>query len=158
MGNFSFNAVKGQVAYYFGLAAGTPDLTMRLLVAAGLQTDDAMADYTNMSTLLAASNDEATFTGYAAKTLSAPRVTVDNTLNRVVLDNTTTTTITWSPAGGTVNNVLGKAVICYVPAPGTSTDAQVLPLLAYDIAATTDGNPLVITINTQGLLIVRNPT
>lgn len=158
MGNFSFNVAKGQVAYYFNQAVGTPDLTMRLLVAAGLQTDDVMADYTNMATLLAASNDEATFTGYAAKTLATPRVTVDNTLNRVVLDNTTATTVTWSPAGGAVNNVLGKAVICYVPAPGTSTDAQIVPLLAYDIAATTDGNPLVITINTQGLMIIRNPT
>lgn len=156
--NFTFNAAKGRTAYYFDQAAsGTPDVVMRLLVGAGLQTDGVLADYTTMSALLAASNDEATFTGYAAKTLSAPRATIDNALDRVVLDNTAATTITWSPAGGAVNNDLRKALICYVPLPGTSTDAQIIPLMAYDIAATTDGNPLVITINSSGLAIVRNP-
>lgn len=156
--NISFNVAKGRLAYYFDQAAtGAPDLTMRLLIAGGLQADGILADYATMSTLLAATNDEATFTGYAAKTLAAPRVSIDNTLDRVVLDNTTNTTVTWSPAGGPVNNDLRKAIVCYVPAPGTSTDAQIIPLLAYDISATTDGNPLVITINTAGLAVVRNP-
>jgi hypothetical protein len=156
--NFSFNIAKGRIAYYFDqAAAGAPDITMRLLVAAGLQADGTLADYTTMSALLAASNDEATFTGYAAKTLGSPRSQIDNTNDRVVVDNTAATTVTWSPAGGAVNNDLRKALICYVPAPGTSTDAAIIPLLAYDISAVTDGNPLVITINASGLAIIRNP-
>lgn len=146
------------MAYYFDQAAqGAPDLVMRLLVGAGLEGDGVLADYATMSALLAGTNDEATFTGYAAKTLSTPRATVDNTLDRVVCDNTTNTTVTWSPAGGAVNNDLRKAIVAYVPAPGTSTDAQIIPLLAYDITATTDGNPLVVTINTVGLWLARNP-
>jgi len=158
MANVSFNIAKGRIPYYFDqAAAGAPDVVMRLLVAAGLQADATLVDYTTMSALLAASNDEATFTGYAAKTLSAPRSTIDNTTDRVVVDNTAVTTITWNPAGGAVNNALAKAIICYVPAPGTSTDAQIIPLMAYDISATTDGNPLVVTINSSGLYIVRNP-
>lgn len=158
MANITFNIAKGRVVSYADLAAtGTPDLIMLLLVAAGLQSDGVLADHDNLSLLLAATNDEATFTGYARKTLATPRVTVDDTLDRTVVDNGTNTTVTWSPAGGAVNNALGKAVVCYVPAPGTSTDAQIIPLLAYDITATTDGNPLVITLNASGLYIARNP-
>lgn len=158
MSNFTFNVAKGRVAYYFDQAAtGAPDVVLRLLVEAGLQADGTLVDHTTMSALLAASNDEATFTGYSAKTLSAPRVAIDNATDQVVCDNTAVTTITWSPAGGAVNNSLRKALVCYVPAPGSSTDAQIIPLLAYDISATTDGNPLVITINTSGLYIARNP-
>lgn len=158
MANITMNIAKGRVASYFDqAAAGAPDITMRLLVEVGLQGDGLLADHDNMSTLLAATNDEATFTGYAAKTLATPRVTVDDTLDRVVCDNGANTTITWSPAGGPVNNSLRKCVVCYVPAPGTSTDAQIIPLLAFDLAATTDGNPLVITISASGLYIARNP-
>jgi hypothetical protein len=156
--NFTFNIAKGRVAHYFDQAVtGAPDLTMRLLVEAGLQGDGVLADHNNMADLLAATNDEATFTGYAAKTLSSPRVVVDDENDRVVCDNTTATTITWSPAGGAVNNTLRKAIVCYVPAPGTSTDAAIIPLLAYDISVVTDGNPLVITINAAGLYVARNP-
>lgn len=156
--NFTFNIAKGRVAWYADQAAtGAPDLTMRLLIAAGLQADGVLMDHDNVSTLLAATNDEATFTGYAAKTLATPRVVIDDVNDRVVVDNGTTTTVTWAPAGGAVNNTLAKAIVCYVPAPGSSVDSAIIPLTAYDINATTDGNPLVITINASGLYIARNP-
>jgi len=47
MANVSFNIAKGRIPYYFDqAAAGAPDVVMRLLVAAGLQADATLVDYT----------------------------------------------------------------------------------------------------------------
>jgi hypothetical protein len=161
MGTFVSNPVKGKIQWYFEQARdGAPDIGALLLITAGLQGDAVLADHASVAALLAASNDEATFTNYTRKTLPAAVVTVDTALDRVLMTITGTAPIPiqWSNAGGAVNNVLGKIVYYYDPAPGTSTDATRIPLAGADISATTDGTHLVISVGTLGIALARNPS
>lgn len=156
----SFNATKDQIGYYVAQAAsGTPDIQVVLLQSTGLVADAAMADYGTLADVLAGTSDEATFTNYVRKTLASPTRTVDNTGDRVLLGGAAVGVahaITWVAAGGAANNTLGKVLFVYAPTSG-SADSAILPLMATDITATTDGNDLVLTLSTDGFAIVSNP-
>lgn len=156
----AFNATKDQLGYYVSQAAtGTPDIQVVLLQSTGLVADSEMADYATLADVLAGTSEEATFTNYTRKTLVSPTRTVDNTGDRVLLGGAAVGvaySITWTAAGGASNNTLGKVLFVYAPTSG-SADTAVLPLMATDITATTDGNDLVLTLSTDGFAIVRNP-
>lgn len=158
--SFVANVVKDKIGWYYEQARdGVPDIQLMLLQQAGLEGDAQLADYVDVATLLAGTSDEATFTNYAPKTLTPVR-TVQNANDRVLLGGGTPGTIitfTWTLAGGAVNNVLGKVLFVYVPAPGTSTNTQKIPLSGHDVAATTDGTDLVLTLNVDGTIRVRTP-
>lgn len=160
MGQVVANAYKGKIQTYWEQARDTSsDIGLLLLQSAGLEADGALQDYTTVAALLAASNDEATFTNYARKILASPTVTIDNTLDQLVL--TVTGPVQWTAAGtsgATGNNTLGKAVFYYDPAPGSSTDTTRLPLVYEDISGTTDGSTMVVSINPAGVMIYKNTT
>lgn len=144
-----FNIAKGSFRYYFGLPAANDGLVVLLLKSAGLVSDDALADYADVAALLAGASDEADFTNYARKVLtSGVTITQDNTNNRVDIDIPDQT---WSSAGGAANNSLGKLVVAYDPDTTTPGDAALIPLVAFDFVATTDGTNLVAEINAAGL-------
>jgi len=154
MGNVAANAYKGKLQYYWEQAAGgAPDIQVALMQAAGNPADGAVVDYTTLTALWAGTADEATFTNYARKTLTNPAVTIDNTADQVSASSDVT--ITWTNAGGAANNTLARAVFFYDPAPGSSTDTTRLPLFYCDIAATTDGTTLVLTVNASGLFVYK---
>ncbi len=155
----SFASRKGKLQWYWEQAATTSaDIIAMLLISAGLQGTTALTAHDSVATMLAASNDEATFTNYSRLTVPTPTVTVDKPTDRVILDNgPVNTTLTWLNAGGAVNNVIGSLVLFYDPAPGSPVAANQLPLIATPIGYTTDGNHMVITILPTGLAIVRNP-
>lgn len=156
MGNVAFNAYKHKIGWYFEQARDTSaDIGALLVVSAGNPSDATLVDFTTLTALLAGTADEATFTNYARKILplGGTPVTIDNTLERVVL--TAASPITWATAGGALNNTLARIVFYYDPTPGTSTDTTRLPLTAQDIAVTTDGNNLVITLSVDGIALVR---
>lgn len=143
-----FNVAKGRFAYYASLPAANDALVIVLLQATGLEADDVLNNHDTLSTLLAAANDEATFTNYARKTATTGvTVTVDDTANRVDADLPDQT---WATAGGAVNNGLGKLLICYDPDTTGGTDADIIPLTYHDFVATTDGSDLTAQINTAG--------
>lgn len=125
------NIAKGKLAYYGSLPAANDALIAVLLVSAGLEADTALRDYTNLSTLLAATNDEATFTGYSRQTLTGVTVTVDQTNDRVDID---CNDIVWSP---TTAQALGKIVICYDDDTTSGTDTSLVPIFFDDFALTT---------------------
>jgi len=133
------NVAKGKIRYYCELPAASDAILVVLLQSSGLESDDALADHADLAALLAASNDEATFTGYARKTITSVTITPDNTNNWVdmILANQT-----WDPAGGATNNTLGKLLTCYDPDTTAGTDSSVIPLTFHDFVWTTDGTAL----------------
>jgi hypothetical protein len=160
MGVAVCNAAMHKIGWYAEQARDTSaNLGALLLISAGLQADATLSDHATVAAALAATNDEATFTNYVRKSLVSPVVTVDNTLDQVRLGLTgaAPVTIQWAAAGGAVNNLLGKACIYYDPTPGSSTDAQLIPLVWPDVAAQTDGTTLVLTLHDDGWCRVRKP-
>jgi len=147
MANGVFNNVKGKVRYYTELPAANDALLVVLLKSTGLQADATLADYDDLSTLLAAANDECDFTNYTRKTLGSVTNTVDDTNDWM---DTDAADFTYTAAGGAANNTIGKALIVYDPDTTTGTDSTVIPLTYHDFSATTDGNDLVVTIATGG--------
>lgn len=155
-----FTATVDKIGHYVEQARDTTaDLIVVLLQTSGLQTDGALADHADLAAVLAATNDEATFTNYVRKTLATPTRTVDGALDHVLLGGAavgTALTLTYTAAGGTTNNSLGKVLFCYLPAAGAA-DSLILPLMATDVAATTNGNDLAITLDANGFARARRP-
>ncbi|WP_213451587.1 hypothetical protein [Rhizomonospora bruguierae] len=141
-----FNTAKGRAAYYATLPAADDSLIVVLLKADGLEADDTLNNHATLAAILASANAEADFTNYVRKTLASITVTVDDTNNRVDVD---AADFTYAAAGGASNNTLGKLIICYKPASG-STDADIIPLTYHDFTATTDGSDLVAQVAAAG--------
>lgn len=147
MANGVFNNVKGKVKYYTELPAANDALLVVLIKATGLEADDTLNNYDDLAALLAAANDECDFTNYTRKTLASVTNTVDDTNNWM---DTDAADFTYTAAGGAANNGIGKALIVYDPDTTTGTDSTIIPLTYHDFTATTDGNDLVVTIQTGG--------
>jgi hypothetical protein len=123
---------------------------MVLLQATGLQADSTLRDHDNLSVLLAASNDEATFTNYTRKVLSSGvTVTVDDSNDWLDVDIADQT---WTSAGGTTNNSIGKLLMAYDPDTTSGTDTTIIPVSAHDLVFTTDGSSVVAEIAAGGFL------
>lgn len=148
MADFVFNIAKGRAAYYSTLPAANDALIVLLLKSSGIEADGTLKDYDDVAALLAAANDEADFTNYARKTITSVTVTVDDTNDRQDVD---VADQTWSTAGGATNNTLAKLVVAYDPDTTGGTDSTLIPLWAYDFAATTDGSDLTAAVNASGL-------
>lgn len=149
-GDGVFNVALGDWRTYLGLPAANDALIVVLLKSAGLPAEATLRDYATLADLLAGSADEADFTGYARKTVTASiTITQDNVNERVDGDIPDQE---WNPAGGAVNNTLGKLLICYDPDTTVSGDNTVIPLTYHNFAATTDGNPLLARISTSGFV------
>lgn len=144
-----FNIAKGEVKNFAALGEGANDaLIVVLLVSAGIEADDTLNNHDNLSVLLASTNDEATFTNYARKTVSASIIaTVDDTNNRVDIDMPDQT---WTSAGGATNNTIAKLLICYDTDTTGGTDANIVPLTYHDFSVTTDGSDLTAQVATAG--------
>lgn len=120
------------------------DLIVVLLKAA--QTNDLLQDYDDLGTLIAhASTDEADFTNYTRKVIDTldvdPLYTAAS--NRWDID---IADLVYTDAGGATNNTLVKLLVCIDGA----NDAARLPVSVHDLAVTTDGTTLTVTIPTDG--------
>ena len=148
--NGIFNIAKGKFRYYMELPAASDGIVVILLKDAGLEADSTLADYDTVAALLASTNDEADFTNYSPRKVvtAGITITVNDSNNRVDVDFPDQT---WTAAGGTTNNTLGKLITAYDPT-GSGTDSDLIPISYHDFSATTDGNDLVAQVATAGLL------
>lgn len=146
----AFTATADSIGWYVTQARDTSADLIAVLLQAGGESDGAMADRTTLAAVFA-HTDEADFTNYAPLTLSGPDRVVDSSGDRVKL--VVNSPITWGSAGGVTNNTLAKILYCYRPASGSS-DSQILPLMATDISATTNGNDLQVTVSDDGFAVV----
>jgi hypothetical protein len=145
MGDIAFNVSKAQVGYYAGLPATNDALIAVVIEATGLEADSILADYTTLSALLAASNNEQTTMG--RKTLASVTVSISYSSDRTDI---AATDLTWSAASG---NATGAIVICYDPDTTTGTDADLIPLSKHDFVATPAGGPLTFQLSTVFLRV-----
>lgn len=147
MGDLIFNVALGRIRTYAELGAANDALIILLLKSTGLQADGTIRDHDDLSALLAATNDEATFTNYARKTVTSVTITVDDTNDRVDLDIADQT---WTVAGGALNDTLGALLIGYDGDTLSGTDANIVPVSKHDFSVTTDASDLTAQIATAG--------
>lgn len=132
-GAFVFNIAKGRVNELALLGAANDALILVLLQTTGLESDATLQDYDNLSVLLAAANDECTFTGYARRTLASVTVTPDDTGNTQSADAADPTG--WTNSGG-ANQGVGAAIICYDNDTTGGTDTSLIPLVQLLVGTT----------------------
>lgn len=122
---FTFNIAKGKVNRYADLPLTNDALILVLLQTTGLEADATLQDYDTLSAILAASNDECTFTGYSRRTLGSVVVTPNDTANTQNADAADPSS--WTASGSAQG--CGAAIICYDPDTTTGTDADLVPLV-----------------------------
>lgn len=147
---FTFNIAKGKVNRYADLPATNDALILVLLQTTGLEADGTLQDYDTLSALLAGTNDECTFTGYARRTLAGVTVTTDDSANTQSFD--ANDPASWTNTGG-ASQGSGAAIVCYDPDTTTGTDADLVPLVQLMVGTVTfDINvPVTPTFNAAGL-------
>lgn len=148
MGNVLFDAACGRWVEKFKLPVGGDNIGLILLKATGLQADTALMPYATLADLLAASNDEATFTSYTRKWLTSSDITVSvNTTTHITTVDITDPT--WTGAGGALNNDLGALLTVYRKA-SSDLDSAILPLTKHDWVRSTTGNNMTVTVPSIG--------
>lgn len=149
---FEFNIAKGKSNRYADLPAAADALILVLLQTTGLESDAVLKDYDTLSAILAAANDECTFTGYARRTLAGVTVTVNDTADTQSAD--ATDPASWTNSGGSAQGC-GAAIVCYDPDTGAGTDADLVPL--YNLLAGTVtfdvGVPVTPAFHANGLYV-----
>lgn len=135
MGGFSFNVAKGREVEFHARVDGNDPansvLVLVVLAAAGLEIDAVLRDYDTLSAILAASNNEVTNSGYARKTLNDASLTAytvdddDDSITLPLADQTFSTIL--------AGDSWGKALLCYDSDSTGGTDANIIPVKAYDV-------------------------
>lgn len=139
----------GRIGTYAELT-GNAVWVMVLLKQEGLRENAEFSSYTSLADVLAV-NTEADFTNYGRK-----QFTVTQSLDAGTALAVDAANQIWTDAGGflagQVNNTIGKVVVCYDPDPATSTDADKVFLLGYDVIASTNGNDFTVRVHDYGLM------
>lgn len=144
MSEGAFNVAKGRVHEYFDRAANG-DPTNAAIVAVLLKTVENAATLQKRPTLnavLSGPSVECDFTNYSRKVVIPPSPIVIDLLNRqasIMPDQT------WSNAGGTLDNTVASALVCYTPNSTAMTDSTIIPLTYQTVFAPTDGSDLILS-------------
>lgn len=154
MADSVFNRAKGRVVEYYNRVENNDPANSALIVvalqAAGLETQATLRDYDDLATLLAATNNEATNTGYARKVLTDVELAAlpnpDDTNDRYEVDIPDQT---WT-AVQTTGGAWGMLLICYDSDTTAGTDSNIIPLTMHDFAVTPDGTDIVAQVNALG--------
>lgn len=145
MAGFSFNVALGREVEFHNRVDGNDPansaLIVAVLAASGLESDAILKDYDTLSAILAAASNEVTNTNYARKVLADANIsayTVDDANNEIILPlaDQTFTNIT---AGDSWR----KLLICYDNDTTAGTDANIIPIKAFDIISPTTGAAVV---------------
>ncbi|GIV03626.1 MAG: hypothetical protein KatS3mg015_2456 [Fimbriimonadales bacterium] len=143
MANFSFDVALGrEVELYNRVLTNDPAnsaLVLVVLTASGLEPDATLRTYSNLSALLAASNNEVTNAGYTRKVLTDADLvpyTVDTVNHKITLPFPSQT-YTAIAAGDSWR----KLLVCYDADTTAGTDADIVPVCAQDLLV--DNLPLV---------------
>lgn len=146
---FVFNIAKGKIAYYAGLPLTNDALVLVWVKNTGLESDATLKDYDSLAAILAAANDECDFTGYTRRTLASVTATVDDSIDKAVIDANDPSSYTNTGSA----QVSGAAIVCYDPDTTGGTDADLIPLFQ-NLTGTIsfDQNVLInVAVNASGL-------
>lgn len=135
MADFVFNIAKGRVLEYHERVNNNDPansaLILVVLAEAGLESDDVLKDKDDLAAVVAGTTNEATNTNYARKTLTdvdIAAITVDDTNDRVTA---TFSSQTWTSVGA--GDSWRKLILCYDSDTTAGTDANIVPLVGYDL-------------------------
>jgi hypothetical protein len=135
MADFVFNIAKGRVAELAALGAASDALIVVPIEATGIEADETLKDYDNLSALLAGTSNEQT-SNMTRKTLASVTVTVSDTPGENWV-NVDAADPVWTAATG---NAIAALLVCYDGDTGAGTDANIVPLVKLDCAMTPDGS------------------
>lgn len=135
MAGFSFNVVLGREVEIHNRVDGNDPANAALILvalASGHEADAVLKDYDTLDALLTpAANAEPTNVGYARITITDAGLaayTVDDTNNEIVLPMANQTT-----AAISAGDSFSKLLICYDSDTTAGTDANIIPVKAFDI-------------------------
>lgn len=150
MGNVFCNYAKARWGEWATLPLGTDSLVVALFQATGLPSDATFKNCQYLSDAVAAGAVEATFTGYARKTVTGYGTNITLSVN------TGTGVVTmdipdqaWSPAGGAVNNTLAAIWVGYKLTSGAA-DSAIRMISKHDYSGPVAGGTLTATIPSIG--------
>lgn len=153
MASRAFTHLVDHIGYYATLPVQGSSWRVMLLKSTNLQPDDDLVKHRSFAAILASTNREADFANYGRKTVTAiTRTVVDDAPASVRLAIPEQTWVQAGSSTGGVNNRVTKAVVGYAPT-ANAADSTILPLLALEIYADTDGNDLTLR-NPNGIAIV----
>lgn len=112
-------------------------LILVVIAASGIEVDAVLKDYDTLSALLAGTSNEVTNTGYARITITDSGLaayTVDDTNDLITLPLANQTT-----AAISAGDSWSKLLICYDGDTTAGTDADIIPVKAFDIRDPTTG-------------------
>lgn len=112
-------------------------LVLVVLAAAGLVSDATLSAYDDLAAVLAGASNEVTNTGYARIVLTQADIaafTVDDSLQTITLPLANQTT-----AAISAGDSWSKLLICYDSDTTGGTDANIIPVKAFDIRDPTTG-------------------
>lgn len=152
MADFVFNVALGRtVEWYNNVDTNSPAnsaFVLLVLASAGLESDAVLRDKDTFADLVSGTTNEVTNVGYARKVLTDAdfaALTVDDTNNRIDLDFADQL-FTGIGAG----DLWAKVVIGYDSDTTAGTDANIVPMLAYDITVTPNGGNITLALNAAG--------
>ena len=135
MANFAFNIAKGKTREYHDRVDNNDPansaLILMVLADSGLESDDVLKDLDTFTALVAGTTNEVTNGGYARKTLTDASLTassVDDTNDWALLPFPTQT---WTTIAA--GDSWSKLVIGYDSDTTSGTDANIIPVYAYDL-------------------------
>lgn len=144
MANFVFNIAKGRHGHLATLPGTNDALVAVPLETSGLESDAALKDKDTLADVLAGATNEQTTMG--RKVLTFVTSAVDDAADTWIVD---AADFSWVAASG---NTVSKIVVCYDPDTTGGTDADLIPLYAYDVSITPAGD-VNVTVNASGLAV-----
>lgn len=145
MANFTFNIAKGRVVeFYNRVKANDPANSALILVpiqTTGIETQAVLQDKDDLAAVLAGTTDEQVTMGRKVLTdvelaaLPAP----DDTNDRFDLSLPTTV------YAGATGNGISQFVVCYDADTTSGTDANIIPLTAFDFVQVPNGSDIQLT-------------
>lgn len=148
MASVRFNVGKGRVIEMYRTIkdAARPDSAFMIILLQAAQADTSLINYVDVGTLLSdIGNTECNFTNYARAQLKAADLAVlpapDNVNDKYAV---TFPDQFFLSAGGGTNNSVVKYLLCYTDDTTAVVDTDIVPLVAFDYATTTDGTNLLV--------------
>lgn len=148
------NIVKGRALEFWHRVANNDPANSAFVIVLleSAEADAVLVDYDDLGTLLAAGgNTECAFTNYARETLTDADVSApspDDANDRQTGD---LPDVTWTSAGGAVNETTAKLLLCYDSDTTAGTDSNILVISHFDFVETTNGTDLVARWDSEGV-------
>jgi hypothetical protein len=153
MADFVFNIAKGRVVELYNRVKGNDPansaLILVVLATTGLESDATLRDKDTLADVVSGTTNEVTNTNYARKTLTDADLAAwapDDTNDRTDLDLSDQTFSAIAAGDG-----WSKLLLCYDPDTTGGTDANIVPLLAWDFVFTPDGSDIQAVVNASGI-------